>query len=183
MNGVHLHLLMNHLPVIGSLFAILMLVWSLVRKNTEIARAALGLFVIAALTGLAAYFTGEPAEHVAEDIAGVSENAIHAHEESAELATVLLGGYGIFALGALVYLRKGAAAFPRKLLSLALVLAFIPAGAMAWTANQGGKIRHPEITSAGAPIATSGSSTDVSGHEDGDHDGNRKPERGSARQR
>jgi hypothetical protein len=176
MNGVHLHLLVNHLPVIGSIFAILMLIWSLVRKNTELARAALGLFVIAAITGLVAYFTGEPAEHVAEDIAGVSRSAVHAHEESAELATVLLGGYGIFALGALVYLRKRAAAFPRKLMVVALALSFIPAGAMGWTANQGGKIRHPEITSAGAPMATNAGGSDAAGHQTA----NRPPERGGA---
>lgn len=177
MNGAHMHLLVNHLPVIGSIFAILMLIWSLIRKNTEIARAALGLFVIAAITGLAAYFTGEPAEEVAEEIAGVTRNAIHAHEESAELATVLLGGYGVFALGALLYLRKRTVEFPRRFVALALVLSFIPAGAMGWTANQGGKIRHPEITGAGAPMATSGGSTDVAGRENPD----RTPEHGTAR--
>ncbi|HEY9429427.1 MAG TPA: DUF2231 domain-containing protein [Gemmatimonadaceae bacterium] len=168
MNGAHLHLLVNHLPVIGSIFAILLLVWSLARKNTDVARAALGLFVIAAITGLAAYFTGEPAEHMAEEIAGVSKNAIETHEESAELATILLGGYGVFALGALIYLRKRAIEFPRKLVTFALLLSFVPAGAMGFTANQGGQIRHPEITGAGAPMATSGGSTDVAGHEDGD---------------
>lgn len=179
MNGAHLHLLVNHLPVIGSLFAILLLVWSLARKNTDIARAALGLFVIAAITGLAAYFTGEPAEHMAEEIAGVSKDAIHAHEESAELATVLLGGYGVFALGALVYLRKRSMEFPHKLVALALLLSFVPAGAMGLTTNQGGKIRHPEISSAGAPMATSGGRTDVAGHEESDHapEGSRAPRR------
>ncbi|HEY9449372.1 MAG TPA: hypothetical protein VIQ60_06445 [Gemmatimonadaceae bacterium] len=176
MNGAHLHLLVNHLPVIGSIFAILLLMWSLARKNTDIARAALGIFVVAAITGLAAYFTGEPAEHMAEDIAGVSRSMIHTHEESAELATLLLGGYGVFALGALLYLRKRAAEFPRKLMTLALLLSFVPAGAMGWTANQGGKIRHPEITGAGAPMATSGASTDVAGP----RDATREPERRSA---
>jgi hypothetical protein len=47
---------------------------------------------------------------------------------------------------------------------------------MGWTANQGGKIRHPEITRAGAPMATGGGSTDVAGHETGD----RAPERSRA---
>jgi len=179
MNGVHLHLLVNHLPVLGSIFAILLLVWSLVRKNTELARAALGLFAIAAITGLAAYFTGEPAEHIAEDIAGVSRAAVHAHEESAELATVLLGGYGVFALVVLLNLRKGSATFPRRLMVVALLLSFIPAGAMAWTANQGGKIRHPEITSAGAPMATSGAGADADGHQTA----NRPPEPGGPARR
>lgn len=179
MNAVHLHLLLNHLPVIGTLFAILILGWALIRRNTEIARAALGLFVIAAITGLAAYFTGEPAEHAAEEIAGVSRNAIHAHEESAELATVLLGGYGIFALAALLYLMRRATAFPRKLLSLAFVLALVPAGTMAWTANQGGRIRHPEITGTVVPMATSGAGTDIA--HDGDDD--RASERGRPEER
>ena len=175
MNGAHLHLLVNHLPVLGSLFAILLLIWSLIRKNTEIARAALGLFVVAALTGLAAYFTGEPAEHMAEDIAGVTESAIHTHEESAELATILLSGYGLFALGGLLYLRKHAAEFPRRLVNLALLLSLIPAGAMALTANQGGQIRHPEITSAGAPTTANGGSTDVAGHEGSERERSRAP--------
>lgn len=179
MNGAHLHLLVNHLPVIGSIFAILMLIWALVRKNTDVAQAALGLFVIAGIAGLAAYFTGEPAEHVAKQIAGVTKSAIHTHEESAEVATVLLSAYGVLALGALIYLRKRAAVFPRRLITLALILSFIPAGAMGWTANQGGKIRHPEITGAGAPMATTGSSTDVAEHQDA----NRRPERRAAPRR
>ena len=174
MNAAHLHLLVNHLPVMGSLFAILLMIWSLIRKNTEIARAALGLFVIAAITGVAAYFTGEPAEHVAEEIAGVSRSALHAHEESAELATVLLGGYGVFALGALLYMRKRAAEFPRKLAILALILSFIPAGAMGWTANQGGKIRHPEIIGAGAAMATDRAGTEVAGPRDAARDSERR---------
>jgi uncharacterized membrane protein len=183
MNGVHLHLLLNHLPVIGSLFAILLLIWALFRKNAEIANAALGLFVIAAITGLAAYFTGEPAEHVAEEIAGVSRRAIHSHEESAELATVLLGGYGVFALGGLLYLRRRAERFPRKFLSLSLVLALIPAGAMAWTANQGGKIRHPEITSAGAAQANNDALPSIVRHDLWTEDDSGAAERGSTRPR
>jgi hypothetical protein len=183
MNGAHLHLLLNHLPVIGSLFAILLLIWALIRKNAEVASAALGLFVIAAITGLAAYFTGEPAEHAAAEIAGVSRRAIHSHEESAELATVLLGGYGVFALGSLLYLRRRAERFPRRFLALALVLALVPAGAMAWTANQGGKIRHPEITNAGAPVANNDALTGVVGRDLGNHDGGGAAERGGTRPR
>lgn len=104
---------------------------------------------------------------------------VHAHEESAELATILLGGYGVFALAALLYLRKGAATFPRKLMVVALLLSFIPAGAMGWTANQGGKIRHPEITSAGAPLATNGAGADTDGHQTA----NRPPESGGSARR
>jgi hypothetical protein len=168
MNGVHLHLLINHLPVIGSLFAILLLAWSLFRRNIEVGRAALGLFVVAAFAGLAAYFTGEPAEHAVEKISGIDRQMIHAHEEAAELATVILGIYGIFALGALFHLRKYAAEFPRRLVTLALAIALVPAGAMARTANQGGKIRHPEITGSATPMAASAARTDPANSDDGE---------------
>lgn len=151
MNAAHLHLLVNHLPVIGTLFAILLLAGALVRRNTELARASLALFVVAAITGLAAYFTGEPAEDVVERIPGITKAAIHSHEEAAELATILLGSFGVFALGALIYFRKRTAQIPRGFVVFALLLSLIPAAAMAWTANQGGEIRHAEIRSGNTP--------------------------------
>ena len=150
MNAAHLHLLVNHLPVIGALFAMFLLAWAALRRNSELTRAGLGLFVVAALAGLAAYYTGEPAEDLVERLPGVTKAVIHQHEETAELATILLAGYGAFALGALVYFWKRTKNIPRGFIVAALLLGLIPAGAMALTANQGGEIRHTEIRPASA---------------------------------
>lgn len=39
MNEAQLHLLTNHLPVMGSLFTVLLLLWGLIRKSDEIKRS------------------------------------------------------------------------------------------------------------------------------------------------
>jgi hypothetical protein len=152
MSPAHLHLLLNHLPVIGTIVTIALLAWALLRRSLETTRASFGMFVVFALLGLAVYLTGEPAEHLVEDLAGVSHDAVEAHEEAALLATVLLGGLGALALGGLVAFRR-AAAIPRGFAALVLALSLAPAAAMGWTANLGGKIRHPEIGPASAPAA------------------------------
>lgn len=51
MNAAHLHLALNHLPVIGSLFSALLLGWALLRSAYELKRAALGAVVLVAFAG------------------------------------------------------------------------------------------------------------------------------------
>lgn len=149
MSPVHIHLLLNHVPVIGTLVAIALLAWALLRRNPALTRASLGMFVVFALAGIVVYLTGEPAEHLVEDLPGVSHDAIEAHEEAAFLATALLGGLGALALGGLVALRR-APSVPRGFAILTLGFSLLPATAMGWTANLGGKIRHTEIAAPAA---------------------------------
>jgi uncharacterized membrane protein len=173
MNDAHLHLLVNHLPVIGTLFSIALLLWALIRKSPELTRVALGFFVLAAISGLAAFYTGEPAEHVVEHMAGISEPILEEHEETAELATILLGVYGLFALGSLIYFRKRRE-IGRGFTSVAFVLSLIPMGFMAYTAYLGGEVRHPEIR-PGANISAlqSGAETGTVGEARGGEAGER----------
>lgn len=154
MNPVHMHLLLNHLPVIGTIVTIALLAWALLRRSREMTRASFGMFFVSALLGVAVYLTGEPAEHLVEDLAGVSHDAIEAHEEAALMATVLLAGLGALALGGLVAFRK-APAIPRGFAALVLALSLVPATAMGWTANLGGQIRHSEIRAGQEQAATS----------------------------
>ena len=152
MSPVHLHLLLNHLPVVGTVVAILLLAYALLRRSPELTRVSLGLFVLLAFAGAVVYLTGEPAEETVEHLAGVSESVIHSHEEAALVATILMSALGFVSLGGLVGFRKRTAGIPRGFAALALVLSLAPAAAMAYTANLGGQIRHTEIR-AGA-VAT-----------------------------
>jgi uncharacterized membrane protein len=145
MSGAHLHLLLNHLPVIGTLVALLLLAYAQLRGSQELTRASLGIFAIAAVMGLAAFLTGEPAEHVVKRLPGIEKSAIHEHEEAALVATWLLGVVGAVSLGGLIGFRKRTGGVPRRFGVLVLALSLFPALAMARTANLGGKIRHPEI--------------------------------------
>ncbi len=144
MNWAHLHLLSNHLPILGTVFGLGLLGWAVLRRNDAVQRAALGSFVVVALLTLPAYFTGEPAEDVVEHAAGVAETSIEAHEAAALVALIGIELMGFLALVALYRARGGRS--PSVLATRAvLVVATVTAGLMAWTANLGGRIRHAEI--------------------------------------
>jgi hypothetical protein len=86
MNGAQLHLMLNHLPVMGTLFSLLLLAWSLIRRSAEIQKLALGVALLAGLSSVPAYLTGEPAEEVIEHMAGVDEAYIEEHESMGKFA-------------------------------------------------------------------------------------------------
>jgi beta-lactamase regulating signal transducer with metallopeptidase domain len=148
MSLVHLHLLLNHVPVIGAVFVLLLLALALWRRSSEIGKVAIGLLVAVAIVAGVVFLTGEPAEEAVENVAGISDSLIHEHEEAAGFALVLAGTLGVFGLALLAWYRS--LALPRAMMGVALVATLALNAAMAWTAYLGGQIRHTEIrTSAG----------------------------------
>lgn len=52
MNWAHVHLLLNHVPVLGTIFGLALLGYALMRRNDGLTRVALGVFVVVALLAL-----------------------------------------------------------------------------------------------------------------------------------
>lgn len=152
MNPAHTHLILNHIPVVGIGFGLLLLAYALIRKSDEMKRAGLGFMVLIAIAAVGAQLTGEPAEEAIEHLPGVVGSLIERHEESALLATIATGVVGAIALAGLIIARRSA-----KLLTAftvgALAVSVVAGVLMARTANFGGEIRHPEIR-ANATAAT-----------------------------
>ena len=144
MNATHLHLLLNHVPVLGTVFGLGLLAFGMWRKSSELQKAALGVFVIAALVGVVAYLTGEPAEEGIEGLPGVSEVFIEQHENAAAIAFTGIVILGVVALLVLFVSRRGKMV-PTSFAAIMLVGAMVVSVLMAWTANLGGQIRHTEI--------------------------------------
>jgi len=144
MNWAHVHLMINHLPVIGIPGVILLLIYALVRKSEEVKMVSLGLLVLIALGTLAVYFTGDAAADVVKKIPGIQESFIERHEEIADLALVLVEALGVVALGGLIFFKRRGS-IPTWGLSLVLVLSLVTAVVLGVTANFGGQIRHTEI--------------------------------------
>ncbi|MFO1519133.1 MAG: hypothetical protein U1F57_05655 [bacterium] len=143
LNAAHLHLILNHLPILGTSFGTLVLLIGLVRKNADIKKIGLFLFVVAALAAIPTYFTGHPAHEIIEDMPGVTRAFIHDHEEAAEWAFAMVGGLGALSLlGLLLSCRAQGA--PSWIFLLSFVLSLGVNGAMVRTADLGGKIRHTE---------------------------------------
>ncbi|MGA7393380.1 MAG: hypothetical protein WCA06_13520 [Terrimicrobiaceae bacterium] len=144
MDPAHLHLMLNHIPVLGTAFGMALIAWALFRKSEELKRVSLGVFVIIALLAVPAYLTGEPAEEVVEHLPGVSEPSIEEHEEAATFAFAGVLVLGAAALGGLIFhwRRKPV---PKFVPIIALVLSVIVFAMMVRTANLGGLIRHSEL--------------------------------------
>jgi len=155
MSQVHLHLLITHLPVFGSILGALVLGYGLWTKSSSTKNAAYFLFIIAGIGAGIAYLTGEGAEEATEKIAGVSENMIKLHENSAMYALVSLIILGIASIFALVenYLKTS---LIKSTATLTLALSLISFGLVARTGYLGGQIRHTEISSSAGQNNTGG---------------------------
>lgn len=146
MSLVHLHLLLNHVPVVGALVALILFAAALLLRDVVSTKFVLAFTAGLAVVAIAVYFTGEPAEEAVEHLAGVTKASIHEHEEAAELTTILIGVLGGLSLLALLWLRSRRA--PRWMAAAGVVGTLAISALMGWTANLGGQIRHTEIQGA-----------------------------------
>jgi uncharacterized membrane protein len=152
MNGAHIHLMLNHLPIVGMVFATLTLLAGFLLKNTTVKQTALGLFVLTAITAIPAYISGEGAEEIVEGIAGVSHEDIHHHEDEGKVFLIASILTGILALATFWLERR-----KHNMSNMAYVGVFIAAGASLLmgqkTGTSGGQIRHTEIRPGAVPAA------------------------------
>lgn len=148
-NAAHWHLVVNHLPVVGSLAALLLLAWAFVKNTDESKRIALTALVLVALVSIPAFLTGEPAEGLLKGLPGISKRWMSNHEEAAEVALWVAIAAGALALGVLIFFRK-TRSIPRWAIGGLLVVTLAVSGLMTRAANYGGKIHHPEILSGTA---------------------------------
>jgi hypothetical protein len=149
MNLTHLHLVLNHIPVVGSLCGLGLLAFALWRHSEDVKRAALGVLAVSALIAIPAYMTGEPAEDGVRGLPGVSKALIERHEEAAGVALGGLLALGALALVGLIWFR-GKRLLPAWFGAITLAGALIVSGLMAWAASLGGEVRHTEIRSGAA---------------------------------
>ena len=166
MSGVHFHIVFTHAVVATTILGVLVLAWSLLRKNHDIRTLGLTMILAAGLLAIPVYLTGESAEEVVEEVSNVQHSVIHEHEESAELTFI---GLEILAAAALVALLITARrkATGQGIAIGVLVLGIIASVLVARTANLGGQIRHSEIRSGSQ--AAEGESGDHDDHHDDDH--------------
>lgn len=144
MNEAHFHLIVNHLPIVGLLIGLLVLVTGFILKKSEIKVTALGIFIFSALASVAAFYSGEGAEEIVEKVPGISETLINQHEESAELFFTAILILGVFSLITLILEIKKS-----KFSNYGFVLVFLvtlASGVLAKNVGtSGGEIRHTEI--------------------------------------
>jgi uncharacterized membrane protein len=144
MNWVHLHLALNHIPVLGTLFVGILLVTALVKRSDELKRLSLVWFVALMAISIPIKFTGDFAFESAANSPWLPVAGVAAHERAADQATT-----GMFLLGLLaafgLFRGRGQRSLPRWVVTATLILALATFAMMARTANLGGQLRHEEI--------------------------------------
>lgn len=149
MNLAHVHLILNHIPVVGIPIALLFLVYGMYAKNQQSQRFALFVLIGLAAIVLPVYFTGEPAEELVEHLPGVAESFIEAHEDAALFSLILTLITGLAGLATIWFYKD-----PKKgrLLSfIVLGFASLAVVSLLYTANLGGQVRHTELRGDSAP--------------------------------
>ena len=144
MTAAHLHLILNHLQVLGTAFGLGLSLFGLWRRSDELKTTALGVFVIVALAAVPVFLTGEPAEEEVELIPGVSKPVIEQHEAAAGAPLTGVVVPGVAALAGLIFFHRGRLLPAWYSVSL-FAASLIVSGLMAWPANLGGQVRHTEI--------------------------------------
>ncbi|WP_437567714.1 hypothetical protein [Sorangium sp. So ce542] len=153
MNAAHVHLVVNHLPIVGAAIAAVLLFLALFHRAERGAlRAAVLVLVLSAAGAAAAYVSGEPAAEEVERWPGTSGQALETHEERAGVATALAGLTALAGVAALLLVERRRTA-PGVPVAVTLAGAILTSGAMAWTGAAGGEIRHPEVRAGGAAPA------------------------------
>jgi hypothetical protein len=148
LSSVHLHLVLNHIPVLGTLlFAPLVLLWGLLRRSREVTHVGLVLAVLVAITAVPIFLTGEPAEDQVEHQPWFDKQRVEAHEERAEAGLIAVLITGAAALGALWLARGGRP--DRPVIGAVVLLGLVVSATLfAVAALAGGQIRHDEIRPA-----------------------------------
>lgn len=146
MDQAHIHLLITHLPIFGSILGGLVLAQGLWTKSNQTNIAAYNIFIISAIGAGIAYLTGEAAEEVVENIPSVVEATIKQHEEFALFALISLIVLGVASVLAM-FLTIRNSLFSRTLAFIVLFISLLSFALIARTGYLGGQIRHTEINS------------------------------------
>jgi uncharacterized membrane protein len=151
----HVHMILNHFPTVGFVFALAFYIVALGLKNDVMKRTSLVLFVICAVLGVPTFVTGNASMWALTDppVQGISKAMINAHRDWALYTLFGLAFTGVTAWIQLWRFRHLGRFTDRSLLVI-LVFAIITLGVMAETGHRGGQINHPEIRVATDPPPT-----------------------------
>jgi uncharacterized membrane protein len=149
MNPFHLHLLFNHLPIVGIYLATLVLLSGLILKNQTVKHVALCLIIVSGIGAFAAHVTGEGAEESSELRTDFSHELIERHEHASEPFFQIMLALTLISAVALVFSLKKKK-WSQYLIFLIAVISIAAAYLAQQAGTSGGEIRHPEISNATA---------------------------------
>lgn len=141
MNQTHLHLITNHVAIIGTLFAGIVLLIGLFSNTLQTRVAGFILMLISSIGAFITFRTGHEAEESVEHLKGISESVIEHHEEFAETALWFIALLAIASIIGLYASRKNLNS-EKKISWVILIICSLSFAVFAYTGYLGGQIMH-----------------------------------------
>lgn len=144
MSSVWLHLLVNHVSIVGTFIGLIIVIVGLFMKSDVIKNVGLIVFVVTGLSVYVAYLTGAPAEEAIENIPGISESVIHTHQEAAQWSLTAISAALVLSLVTLFY-KSQKAVVRNSIMTAFLIVSLWAYAVIAKTSHDGGLIRRPDL--------------------------------------
>jgi hypothetical protein len=159
LNAAHLHLVLNHVPTLGTAVALALLLLALIRRQETLVHVGLEVLFVIAIVTMPVYVTGAAAYAHLRSGADFSDIAARMHQDAALTGFAVTEFAGFVAWVGLWQSRRIGHA-GRGLVAAATVLSLIALAIMGRAATLGGEIHHPEIRAAAAAAAAPVAATD-----------------------
>ena len=144
MDGAHPPLMLNHFPIAGIIFSVVIFSIAWRSGNEGLKRASLFLIILTGLLTIPTFLTGDPAEKVVEHQPNITKTMIETHEEAAEKSACAVWGTSVVALAGFVLSFKRKVT-PGWVVPVVLTLSLGCIGLFAWSNDLGGQISHSEL--------------------------------------
>jgi uncharacterized membrane protein len=150
MNGAHIHLTINDVPILSMFTAVVSFTIALLAKSRPVwARAGLIAVAIAVVGAATAFLSGILAQDVIDGMPRTSNKALSSHHVWAIVATSLVAIAAVISAVVFLRARKRGGVFDGSSIAVMLAAAIMAAAALAWTGLAGGRVNHPELQEPG----------------------------------
>ena len=143
-NSAYLHLLLNHFPVLGTGFVLLIFFYAIIKRNEKTQKLCLMMIVLLSLITIPVFVSGNNAEGTVKGLEGIVEENIEPHQDFAQKSFLAIEILGLFSIITL-FIFKQPKNIPTWLSILLFILLISVNAMMIYTAHLGGKIAHNEL--------------------------------------
>ena len=153
MNLAHIHIILNHVPSLGSIAGLLLLAAGIYKKDEALKQFAYGVLVLITMAVLPTYITGAESQRIVDKNPSYSAGMVQLHQNAAMITLLCMTAAGMFAwLGIWEYRRHSRSGPLTTMATLISTMAAV--AAVLVTASIGGKISHLEIREAADAAVT-----------------------------
>ncbi len=153
MNLAHIHIILNHVPSLGSIAGLLLLAAGIYKKDEALKQFAYGVLVLITMAVLPTYITGAESQRIVDKNPSYSAGMVQLHQNAAMITLLCMTAAGMFAWLGLWEHRRHSRSGPLTTMAT-LVSTMAAVAAVLVTASIGGKISHLEIREAADAAVT-----------------------------